>query len=123
MEHLRDLLDRAWVFDVQRNTHQYKKYEQQDEYQDLHGEGLGDGSLCIVGLDMHGMHNARGQITKVAVQQDRDRICFVHTVVLFVSNLMWTRRETVELLRSTGLPPREPDRSTARQPCRPNSSG
>ena len=76
-----------------------KKYEQQEEYQDLHGEGLGDGSLCIVGLDMHGMQNARGQVTKVAVQQDRERICFVHTVVLFLSNLMWTRRETVELLR------------------------
>ena len=59
-----------------------KNINSRQEHQDLHGEGLGDGSLCIVGLDMHGVQNARRQVTKVAVQQGRERICFVHTVVL-----------------------------------------
>ena len=79
-DHLRNLLDRAWILHVERNAHQHEKNQQQAEHQDLHGKGLGDGGLWIVRLHMQSVQNLGRQIPKVLVQCTSDGVLFMHTV-------------------------------------------
>ena len=72
MQHLRDLLDGPRLFHIERNAHQDEKDKKQPQHQDLHGEGLGDGGLRIVGLHVDRVQDLRGQIPKVLVYRIRD---------------------------------------------------